>query len=166
MILYLDTSALVKLYALEEGRDLVEQAVDEATVPTTSSVAYAEARASLARKHREGVFSDDELREAVAALDVDWRTFETLAVTENVARLAGGLAERHSLRGFDAIHLASAILIRVAAVEETEEGAEDTARFLSFDEDLSREAAKVTHVYETGLRQEESSGGEEGEHSS
>lgn len=103
--------------------------------------------------------------EAVAALDVDWRTFETLAVTENVARLAGGLAERHSLRGFDAIHLASAILIRVAAVEETEEGAEDTARFLSFDEDLSREAAKVIHVYEARLRQEESSG-KEGEHSS
>ncbi len=38
MILYLDTSALVKLYGLEEGRDLVEQAVDEAAVLATSSV--------------------------------------------------------------------------------------------------------------------------------
>lgn len=159
MILYLDTSALVKLYDLEEGRDLVEQAVEEAAVLATSSVAYAEARASLARKWREEVFSEKELREAVAALDGDWRTFETFAVTENVARLAGDLAEGHSLRGFDAIHLATALLIRVAAAEEAgedPEDTEDTTRFLSFDGYLGREAEKVMRIYETGPRQDDS----------
>lgn len=159
MILYLDTSALVKLYDLEEGRDLVEQAVDEAAVLATSSVAYAEARASLARKRREEVFSDEELREAVAALDGDWQTFETFAVTENVARLAGALAERHSLRGFDAIHLATALLIRAATAEEAEEEAEDTTRFLSFDGLLSREAEKTMYIYETEPRQDDSGQG-------
>lgn len=156
MILYLDTSALVKLYDLEEGRDLVEQAVDEAAVLTTSSVAYAEARAALARKWREEVFSDEELREVVAALDGDWQIFETFAVTENVARLAGDLAEGHSLRGFDAIHLATALLIRAATVEEAGEEAEDTTRFLSFDGYLSQEAEKTMRIYETGPRQDDS----------
>jgi predicted nucleic acid-binding protein len=156
LILYLDTSALVKLYDLEEGRDLVEQAVDEAAVLTTSSVAYAEARVSLARKRREEVFSGEELREAVAALDEDWQTFETFAVTENVARLAGDLAEGHYLRGFDAIHLATALLIRAATVEEAGEEAEDTTRFLSFDGYLSQEAEKTMRIYETGPRQDDS----------
>lgn len=148
MILYLDTSALLKLYVLEEGRDLVEQAVDEAAVIATSSVAYAEARASLARKRREGVFSEEKLREAVAAFDEDWRTFETLAATENAARLAGGLAEEHALRGFDALHLASAFLIRVAALQEAGEGAEDSTRFLSFDGELNGAARKTMRTYE------------------
>lgn len=148
MILYLDTSALVKLYALENGRDLVEQAVDEATVIATSSVAYAEARVTLARKRREGVFSDEDLREAVAALDGDWHTFETLTATDNTASLAGNLAEEYALRGFDAVHLASALLVREAALAEVEEGAEDTVRFLSFDGGLSQAAQKTMHIYE------------------
>jgi len=112
LILYLDTSALVKLYAVKEGREAVERAVEEAGRIVTSAVAYAEARAALARKLREGVFSEEEHREAVAALDEDWRTLEVLSVTENVARLAGDLAERHALRGFDAVHLASSLLVR------------------------------------------------------
>lgn len=161
MILYLDTSALLKLYALEEGRDLVEQAVDEAMVISTSSVAYAEARASLARKRREGVFSDDELREAVAALEEDWNTFEKLAATESTARMAGDLAEGHALRGFDAIHLASALLIRVAALEEAGESAEDTVRFLSFDGDLSRAAEKTMRIYEVEPREDAGWSGED-----
>jgi uncharacterized protein len=64
LILYLDTSALVKLYAVEEGREAVEHAVEEAELIVTSAIAYAEARATLALKHREGVFSEEEHSEA------------------------------------------------------------------------------------------------------
>jgi len=63
LIVYLDTSALVKLYAEEEeGGELVRRAVAEAERIATSTVAYAEARAGLARKLREGVFTDEEHR--------------------------------------------------------------------------------------------------------
>ncbi len=116
MILYVDTSALVKLYTVEEGREVVERAVEEAELVATSIVAYAEARAALARKRREGMFSAEEHREAVDALNEDWETFEKPEVTEDLARAAGGLAEEHELRGFDAIHLASALLIRAASL--------------------------------------------------
>ena len=68
LILYLDTSALVKLYAEEEGTETVELAVDEAEAVATSVVAYAEARAALARKLRDDVFSPEEHSEAVEAL--------------------------------------------------------------------------------------------------
>lgn len=140
MILYLDTSALVKLYAVEEGREEVERAVEEAGRIATCAVAYAEARAALARKLREGVFSEEEHREAVAALDEDWRTLEVLSVTDNVARLAGDLAERHALRGFDAVHLASALLVRAASRDQ---GDGEDVLFLGFDMDLMGAAAEV-----------------------
>jgi uncharacterized protein len=52
LILYLDTSTLVKLYAEEEGTETVERAADEAEAIATSVVAYAEPRAAFARKLR------------------------------------------------------------------------------------------------------------------
>ncbi len=48
MILYLDTSALVKLYVSEEGSEIVRGAVESAGRVATSRIAYAEARAALA----------------------------------------------------------------------------------------------------------------------
>ncbi len=150
MILYLDTSALVKLYAEEEGTEVVERAVEEAELVATSVVAYAEARAALARKHREGVFSDEERREAVEALDEDWETFEKPEVTEDLAREAGDLAEEHALRGFDAIHLASALLARDAWSWQGEEEIEKAVFFLGFDSNLTKAAREVMRVYEPG----------------
>ncbi len=110
MIVYLDTSALVKLYVAEEdGRELVRRVVEEAERVATSTVAYAEARAGLARKQREGTFTAEELRRTVSDLDEDWPTYDRLNVSDPVSYLAGEVAERHALRGYDAVHLASAV---------------------------------------------------------
>ncbi len=65
----------------------------------TSTVAYAEARAALARKEREGEFIHEQHRRAVGALDVEWRGFVRLIVSNLVAYRAGKMAERYSLRG-------------------------------------------------------------------
>lgn len=146
MILYLDTSALVKLYAEEEGTGTVERAVGEAESVATSVVAYAEARAAFARKVREGVFSRENRDDAVEALDGDWVILERSEVTENLVIDAGDLAEEHALRGFDAVHLASALLVREAYAEQNDEAAEVV--FLCFDSSLTRAAAKTMRVYE------------------
>ena len=53
MILYLDTSALVKLYVPETDSAMIKQLVDAAEMPSTSRIAYAEARPAFARKRRE-----------------------------------------------------------------------------------------------------------------
>lgn len=50
---YLDTSALIKLYVNEDGAEKVEAAIKRFEVAATSVVAYAEARAALARRRRE-----------------------------------------------------------------------------------------------------------------
>lgn len=109
MILYLDTSALLKLYVDEEGSRQVQAEVLAAEDTLTSIVAYAEARAALARARRERVLTPSAHRVAVEHLDADWTAFAVVHVTEAVVRRAGSLAEQHRLRGFDAIHLASAM---------------------------------------------------------
>ena len=126
----------------------MEHAVEEAELVVISAVAYAEARAALARKHREGVFSEEEHSEVVAALDEDWRTLKVLSVTENVARIAGNLAEQHALRGFDAIHLASALMVRAAILGQSSGEADlEDVLFLGFDSDLVEAAAEVMGVH-------------------
>lgn len=108
-VLYLDTSALVKLYVEEAGTGAVAEAVERAEVVATSVVAYAEARAAFARRYREEDFTTSEYRELVYGLDVSWKDYERVGLTEELAREAGGLADDHALRGFDAVHLASAL---------------------------------------------------------
>jgi len=112
MILYLDTSSLVKLYVREEESDHVQALVDKAEAVATSQVAYPEACAAFARKQRQGDFAGRQYRSVVKNLQQDWGSYFALDVSWPVARLAGELAERHELRGFDAIHLASALMLK------------------------------------------------------
>jgi len=99
---------LVKLYLDEEDSEVVHEAVEAAEGVATSTVAYAETRAAFARRKGIGDLDDEGLQRAIRALDNDWRTYVRLAVSNLVAYRAGVLAERYALRGFDAIHLASA----------------------------------------------------------
>ncbi|MBI2895340.1 MAG: type II toxin-antitoxin system VapC family toxin [Deltaproteobacteria bacterium] len=134
MILYLDTSALVKLYVRERGRALVRKAVAAATQVATSRVAYPEARAAFARRRREGALAERALRRVVADLDRDLPSLVVVEAPADVARRAGDLAQAHALRGFDAIHLACALELARAGA--------DTA-FLAFDARLAAAARSV-----------------------
>lgn len=133
--LYLDTSALIKLYLEEAGADRVEAAVEGAQVIATSVVAYAEARAALARRRREKDFTASEYRGLVSELDTSWEGYERLGLTEGLSREAGELAEEHALRGFDAVHLASALRLRQRFPHSA---------FLAFDERLSAAAESAS----------------------
>ncbi len=132
--LYLDTSALIKLYVEEAGADRVEGAVERAELVATSVVAYAEARAALARRHRENDFTASEYQGIVSELDASWQGYERLGVTEGLAREAGELAEEHALRGFDAVHLASALRLAQRF---------PSSSFLAFDERLTAAAERT-----------------------
>ena len=116
MILYLETSNLVKIYAQERESEQVLALVHEASVVATSIVAYAETRAAFARKWREKGIGENDLKSVKADLDRDWNRFFVLGLYDETVRLAGDFCEKHGLRGFDALHLASAaILARAVA---------------------------------------------------
>ena len=112
MRLYLDTSALVKLHVDEEGSALVREAVTRAEVISTSRVAYVEARAAFARRRHTRELDPRDYRRIVRDLDGDWDHYLRIDVTEPLIRAAARLAERHRLRAYDAIHLASVCVLR------------------------------------------------------
>ncbi|EFK05995.1 toxin-antitoxin system, toxin component, PIN family [delta proteobacterium NaphS2] len=112
MIGYLDTSSLVKLYVEEDRSMEVAAFVKDSEITATSLVAYAEARAAFARRFREGAFSDDEYQRLKSFFEDDWTRYLVLNLTRECVGQAGELAEKHALRGFDAIHLASALILQ------------------------------------------------------
>lgn len=112
MIVYLDTSTLVKLYVDEIGSEKIRDIADQASVISTSKIAYAEARSAFTRKQKEGGFSHRTLREIVDDLNRDWESYFVIEVSDGLIRSAGDLAEKYFLRGFDSIHLASAIQLK------------------------------------------------------
>jgi predicted nucleic acid-binding protein len=109
MVLYLDTSSLVKLYVEEKDSSQIANLVGSSNVTATSLVAYAEARAAFARRFRERAFTANEYKVLLSSLNEDWGNYLILKVTNELVRRAGDLAEKHALRGFDAIHLSSAV---------------------------------------------------------
>jgi len=109
--LYLDTSALVKLYVEEEGAPVVRNAVAQAELVATAAIAYVEARAAFVRRHHEGGLSTAEYRRVIRALDSDWARYLVVEVVDSLIRDAARLAEVHRLRAYDAIHLASAAAV-------------------------------------------------------
>lgn len=134
MIVYLDTSSLVKLYVEEKGSRLVRELVENAELVATSVVTYAEARAALARQRREDGLTTAGYRQAKNDFEQDWPRYLAVEVNETVYRSAGDLAEKHHLRGFDSLHLASYLSLYGESVPQI--------RFSSFDEALNRAARK------------------------
>ena len=140
MILYLDTSALVKLYADEPGSRLVREAVRSAQLGVCHLIAYAETRAALARKRRIGEFNGRQWDSCKRELERTWPRFERMGVDEALVRHAGNLADRFGLRGYDSVHLAAAeTVFRVA-------GPSVEFRFAAFDASLRSAAAELGMV--------------------
>jgi predicted nucleic acid-binding protein len=132
LILYFDTSALIKLYADELDALRARDAAASSEFVATSIVAYTEMRSAFARKPRSGEITADQLDRFKLKLESDWNTFEIISIDESIVRLAGDFAEKYSLRGFDAVHLASADALRDIFGSIT---------FACFDADLSPAAS-------------------------
>lgn len=133
MILYLDTSSLLKLFVEEAGADAVVARVESADIVATSVIAYAEAHAAFGRRHREDMITKTEFRNLLARFKDTWLRVLSVALSSPVYARAGPLAVQYALRGMDAIHLSS-------FVELLNQGS--TVEFLSHDTKLMDAAAK------------------------
>jgi uncharacterized protein with PIN domain len=136
MTVYLDTSDLVKLYIDEPKADEIHSLVADAAVVVTSVIAYAEARATFARRRRERLMTPSEMKAAIRQLDADWQRFVIIDVNDQQGRAAGYLADAHGIQGCDAVHL--------AAFEDVLANADDEdVRFSSADARLVRAARSL-----------------------
>ena len=74
----------------------------------SSRLLYPEARAALAAAGRAGRLNHGPLAGARAELERLWGGVEGIEPTTEIAQRAGDLAEERGLRGYDAVHLATA----------------------------------------------------------
>jgi len=108
VILFCDTSALVKLYAQEQHSDWTRRQVEAAARCLVSEITWAEMCAALAMKGRTAHITPDGVTASLARLRAEWDIYTGLAVDVPLINHAGELALRFGLRAYDSIQLASA----------------------------------------------------------
>jgi predicted nucleic acid-binding protein len=111
---YFDSSALVKYYAQEIGTNWVRGLVDVQPVNEifTALVTGVEIVAAIKRRERMNLITASDTSAALAVFRNQFRTrFKAFRTSDTVVDRAMNLAEAHKLRGYDAIQLASALLI-------------------------------------------------------
>jgi predicted nucleic acid-binding protein len=116
-VTYLDTSALVKRFVSEAGSSEIQNLLTRGEPVASATIAYAELYSGLTRRHREGVFSQLQYRLACRRVERDWMALVKVELGAEILSSARGLIQRHGLRAFDAIHLASALGLQAAANE-------------------------------------------------
>jgi len=139
MILFCDTSALVKLYIVEVGSAALQRRVAGADVDAVAvcRIAWAEAHAALSRRAREMPKDAALTEQAKAALAKDWPRYLVLEVNQALVERAGEYADTFALRGYDSIQLAAAYEVRRVS--------ELPVLFASFDARLNK-AAKLLEM--------------------
>lgn len=131
---YFDTSALVKLYLRETFSDQTSELFLSALFVSTHEIGYVETRAALAAAKRGARLDDTEYAISVRNFRQDWASGMNPVMTDDtLLERAAELAEGFGLRGYDAMHLASADRVRSQLPGLV---------FVSFDRNLNR-AAKL-----------------------
>jgi predicted nucleic acid-binding protein len=117
LILFIDTSVLVKIYIAEPGSERMREAVARDEPKAASVLAFAEIHATFARRRREELLLATEFEQIRLGFDDDWEKLTQIPVGASVLRFVSGLCERHPLRGADAVHLASALVLKEEGLE-------------------------------------------------
>ena len=135
MILFLDTSALVKLYIVENGSEVMHREAQHAemvalaALPGPSFMLPSRGAPGWSRAMEPAL---DEARNALAS---QWPDFFVLEVSERIVELAGAHADLYALRAYDAVQLATADRL-VAQGEKP-------VKFACFDRRLNKAAAAL-----------------------
>ncbi len=102
-MLYIDSSAMMKLYRPEVGSDAALSAIIADPVPVTSQLTQIEVRRNFVR-----YFAGEELVGVQRRLQTDLDEFALVSLDAQVCSDAACIAEATLCRSLDAIHLAAA----------------------------------------------------------
>jgi predicted nucleic acid-binding protein len=132
LILYFDTSALIKLVLAEQGSNLAWELWAGPRSSVSSVLAYPEGRAALAAARRGGRLDRDLYQRSVLNFEKTQEELLSIEVDERLAKSAGERAVSFGLRGADAVHLATALDL-----------ADEEVTFVTWDQDLADAAASA-----------------------
>lgn len=134
MWLYLDTSALLKLYIDEARHAEMQDLREQADALCLSRLAWVEASSAFARRIREKPSDRPGLEQARGVFAQEWDGYRIVEVTSAIAKRAAEFTDAFALRAYDAVQLASA--------DELRRNLDETVTFACFDQRLSQ-AARV-----------------------
>jgi predicted nucleic acid-binding protein len=126
--LCVDASVLVKRYVAEPGTDAVETLLSAAELAGTALISGAEVSAAICKAVRMGAVDRNAASKSVRLFRAQWPASFRLEVDGVVVERADFLAWGHHLRGYDAVHLASALLWQASLGE--------AVTLATFDQDL------------------------------
>jgi len=117
---YFDSSALVKRYLAEMGSAWVQaRCNDPARTMATVDLSRVEVAAAFAAKLRGNFITQAEYQEVRTKLAADaQKRYHLIPVTPQRVDEAIELTARHRLRGYDAVHLACALHLNRALLED------------------------------------------------
>lgn len=118
MVYYFDSSAAVKRYAPEKGSQWVKALVapEAKNVIYLGQIGIVEIAAALSKKVRTKELTGENYEAALRLFlaDVQNEEYITASLSDAVVQLAVDLTKRHPLRGYDAVHLATAVSLNAA----------------------------------------------------
>lgn len=117
---------------VEPGSDLAAELWGTDYSAVSSVLSYAEGRAALAAARRQDRLTEGEHAEALAGFEELQDDLITIGVDSSLARTAGEQAEDLGLRGYDAVHLATALAL-----------GEEEVVLVTWDRDLARATEQV-----------------------
>jgi predicted nucleic acid-binding protein len=95
----------------EDGSEAASALWDAPGTVASSILAYPEGRAALASARRGGRLTSSGLTRALSDFEEVQQELVLVGMDEALAREAGELADSLALRGYDAVHLASALAL-------------------------------------------------------
>jgi len=116
---FLDTSALLKRYVVEQSTDYIRRIVvpEAGHVVFIAQITPVEIMSAIARQRREGVISDEAASTLRVLIDRHvGREYEVARLSNRITNQAMNLLSLHSLRAYDAIQLASALDVNARLV--------------------------------------------------
>lgn len=113
MRVFFDTSAFAKRYVSEAGTDAVLEWCDRATEIGLSGIALPEIISAFCRLRREARITDLQYRQLKTLLLADIEDAALCDLTPAVLAQAVSSLETNVLRGMDAIHIGSAVALKV-----------------------------------------------------
>jgi len=116
----------------EDGSELASELWGGAYPAASSILAYPEGRAALAAARRLDRLGANEHRKALADFEGLFTELATIGVDQELAVRAGQYAEDLGLRGYDSVHLATAV-----------ELGDDEVVVVTWDRDLARATERV-----------------------
>jgi len=127
MRVFFDSSAFVKRYVSEAGTEAVLAWCDRASEIGLSGIALPEIVSAFCRLRREGKINDTQYHQLKSLLLADIEDAAICDLTPEVLAQSIASLESNVLRGMDAIHVGSAIALKVDVFISADQRQRDAA---------------------------------------